>query len=62
MNLSFSQLECPLKENAQFFFMHIGKTAGTTLLQIVEQQFDEKEVARWLYPFHLRDRPTSFFY
>ena len=61
MNLSFSQLECPLKENTQFFFMHIGKTAGTTLLQIVEQQFDEKEVARWLYPFHLRDRPTRFF-
>src|SRR2546421_9795983 len=61
MNLSFSQLECPLKADAQFFFMHIPKTAGTTLSQIIEQQFDEKEVASGLYPSHLIDAQPSFF-
>src|SRR5687768_10206319 len=62
MNLSFSELECPLKSDDQFFFMHIPKTAGTTLMQIIEQQFDEKEIARFSYhPFLLLERPPSFF-
>lgn len=52
MKSELSSLERTLM-GQQFFFMHIPKTAGTTLIQILEQQFDEQEIAKWLYPFHL---------
>lgn len=61
MDPSFSSLEHPLSSDAQLFFLHIPKTAGTTLVQIIEQQFDEREIARWLYPFRLFDKPPGFF-
>ena len=48
-------------ENDQLFFMHIPKTAGTTLVQIIEQQFEESRIARWLYPFRLVDELPGFF-
>jgi hypothetical protein len=44
-----------------FFFMHIPKTAGSTLIQIIEQQFHERRIARWLYPFRLKNEGVSFF-
>jgi Sulfotransferase family len=61
VNLSFSQLECPLEADAQFFFLHIPKTAGTTLTQIILQQFDAKEIASGLFTNQLIDAEPSFF-
>jgi len=57
----FSSLEHLLKADDQLFFMHIPKTAGSTLLPIVERQFDEDKIARWLYPFRMMDTPLEFF-
>ncbi len=61
MNQPLSQLECPQDAESQFFFLHTPKTAGTTLIRIIELQFGENEIARWLYPFRLIDSPESFF-
>ena len=61
MGSTFSSLEHPLKANDLLFFMHTPKTAGATLLPIVERQFDEDKIARWLYPFQLLDMPPEFF-
>ncbi len=60
MEFFFSSLEHSI-EDKQLFFLHIPKTAGATLIQILEQQFDEVEIARWLYPFRLVNEPASFF-
>src|SRR4051812_37794559 len=46
---------------APCFFMHVPKTAGSTLIQALEQQFDEDEIAHWLYPFRLIDASPDFF-
>lgn len=43
------------------FFLHIPKTAGTTLVQVIERHFEEAEIARWLYPFRLVDEPADYF-
>lgn len=59
--LTYSSLEKPLTPDAQFFFMHIPKTAGTTLIQVLEQHFDPQEIASWLYPFQLVDKAPEFF-
>jgi hypothetical protein len=60
MDSNLSLLECPLIDT-QLFFMHMPKTAGTTIIQVIEQQFAEKEIARWLYPFRLVDESPDFF-
>lgn len=60
-SVALSALEREQTTTTQFFFMHIPKTAGTTLIQIIEQHFDEAEIARWLYPFLLLDKPPAFF-
>lgn len=36
-------LTYPLKKNDQIFFMHIPKTAGTTLVELIRQQFKPEE-------------------
>lgn len=61
MDSNFSSLECSLQADTPLFFMHTPKTAGTTMIQIIEQQFDEKEIGRWLYPFRLVDESPDFF-
>lgn len=58
---SLSSLEHVTGADRPLFFLHVPKTAGTTLIQVIEQQFDEREIARWLYPFRLVDTPADFF-
>lgn len=43
-------LEHPISPTDRVFFMHVPKTGGATLIQVIEEHFDECEIARWLYP------------
>lgn len=61
MSSSFSTFEHPGSENAQLFFMHIPKTGGQSLVEVIEKQFEENEIARCLYPFDLTAKPSSYF-
>lgn len=61
INHDLSSLEHPLHGSEPLFFMHIPKTAGTTLIQFIEQHFDDNEIARWLYPHTLIEKPLNFF-
>lgn len=54
-----SSLEHSINSDDQLFFMHVPKTAGTTLNQIIEQKFDQREIAPW--PFRFEEQPSAFF-
>jgi glycosyltransferase involved in cell wall biosynthesis len=54
-------LERPIGATDRVFFMHVPKTAGTTLIQLIEGHFDEAEIARWLYPGPVIEAPPDFF-
>lgn len=54
-------LEHPIGAADRVFFMHVPKTAGTTLIQVLEQHFDEREIARWLYPTTVIEAGPDFF-
>lgn len=56
-----SALERPIGASDRVVFVHVPKTAGTTLIQVIEQQFDECEIARWLYPPAVMEAPPAFF-
>lgn len=56
-----STLERPIGTDDRVCFVHVPKTAGTTLIQVIEQHFDEGEIARWLYPVTVIEATPEFF-
>ena len=60
-HLQESELEYKLKSNDIFYFLHIPKTAGTTLINIIDGHFDDESICPdQLWPKLLVTLPKDF--